>query len=544
MRKSISCILILGAMGCGQNDTAPAIGQSAPQNPGVPATVAAAKPGMPPELCLQRAQEFIQKQEFKAAVQLLNQTIQAYPDLAEAYTIRATLLSDAKLYIQAIRDMDKAIRLKPDDAQYYNTRGYFSLLMENNGPAMEDFNQAIALDANFAQPLNNRGLVRISLGGQFKQAGDTDKASTEFRKAVQELDAALRIDPKYVDAYNNRGFALSLARKYDEAIQSFTRAIEINSQYVNAWNNRGQAYAQTGQHELAISDFTKAIELQPNSLEYYQLRADAYLAAGKTELARKDLDHVEWCYELDAVNRRLASTPKNPVNWVERGNLLRKVARWDEATKNYEDALQLDPNFPSALVGPASVHFKQGQHDQALTICQKILDAGPNRDATSIRGDILNLRGKYDEAIADYEAAQRFDSQVAQAYLKRAEQRKANGDIQQASADIVQAIGMDPSLKNSLPDAPPVQTAEQVKPGAFPVEDVEASPIESAATSQSEAVPATQTAEKPADEAPVPVTSPAVPPLDQQPVPAEPASPASNTQPQPVATPPAPAGSP
>lgn len=541
MRKSISCILVLGVMGCGQSDTPPTAGQVVPQNAAVPSPMTTAAPGVSPELALQRAQEFIQNQEFKAAIQLLNQTIQANPDLVEAYTMRASLLSDAKLYPQAVRDMSMAIRLKPDVAEYYNTRGYFSLLMENNGPAMDDFNQAIALDPNYAQPLNNRGLIRISRGGQFKQTGDTEQAAVEFRKAVNELDAALRIDGKYIDAHNNRGFALSLARKYDEAILSFTRAIEINSQYVNAWNNRGQAYAQTGQHELAIADFTQAIELQPNTLEYYQLRADAYLAAGKPELARNDLGHVEWCYELDAINRRLASAPKNPTNWVDRGNLLRRVARWDEATKNYQDALQLDPKCQPALVGLAYVQFKQEQLDQALATCQTILEAGPNRDATSIRGDILNMQGKYDEALADYETAQRFDSQVAQAYMKRAEQRKAKGDIQQASADIVQAIEMDPSLKNSVPDAPQIQTAEKVKPGAFPVDDVEATPNEPESTPSAETVPATQTAEKPADETPAATTppvatelatpKPATPAADPQPMTGAPVSPSTTGSP-------------
>jgi tetratricopeptide (TPR) repeat protein len=415
---------------------------------------------------------------------------------------RASLCADAQLYTQAIRDMDKAISLKPDVAEYYNTRGYFSLMQENNGAAMEDFNRAIALDPNYAQPLNNRGLVRISLGGQFKQSGDTEQAAIEFRKAVNELDAALRIDNKYVDAHNNRGFALSLAKQYDEAIRSFTRAIELNSKYVNAWNNRGQAYALTGQHDLAAADFTQAIELRPTTLEYYQLRADAYLAAGKTDLARQDLDHVEWSYELDAINRHLTAEPKSPIHWVERGNLLKKVGRWDEAVKNYQDALQLDPNYQPAQVGLAIVLYRQGQLDAALSACQKILDAGPNRDATSLRGDILSQQGKYNEAIADYETAQRFDSQVAQAYLKRAEQRKAQGDIQQASADITQAIEMDPSLRASVPDAPQTETAERVKPGVFPVDEVEAKPIEPATTPANEPAAPLQTAEKPASAVP------------------------------------------
>ncbi len=511
MRKPIHYILLAGVMGCGQSDTASTTGQTS----ALPSTQTASNTlGLSPELAVKQAQDLAQKREAKAAIVLLDQAIQANPDLVEAYATRANILSEAQLYDQAVHDMDKAIRLKPDVAEFYNTRGYFCLLMENFGPAMEDFNRAIALDRNYAQPLNNRGLVLISLGGQFKLSGDIEKASTEFRKAVNEIDTALLIDDKYVDAHNNRGFALSLDKQYDEAVRSFTRAIELNDKYVNAWNNRGQAYAQTGQHELAVADFTKAIELQPTTLEYYQLRADAYLAAGKTDLARADLDHIEWYYELDAINRRLAANPKATVHWVERGNHLRKVARWDEALQNYRDALRVDPNCQPARIGQAFIQYQQGQLEAALAACQKILEAGPQREALSLRGDILNQQGHFQEAIADYEAAQRFDSKVAQAYLKRAELRKSQGEIQQASADIMQAIEMDPSLRKSLPDAPQAEIEEHVKPGAFPVGETEAKPIEPAAS------PVTET--KTAEKSPSDIPAPTQPPASEQP--AEPAA--------------------
>lgn len=481
MRKTYRWALLLGLVGCGNSDPAPQTVQAlAPSVVAPGATPADAPRKITPEQAVTLAQELIQKRDLNTAAQLLNEAILANPKLVDAYTARASLLADAKLYVRAIQDMDAVIELQPENPKFLNTRGYFHLLLQNNDAAMEDFNKAIALDPKYAQPLNNRGLVRISQGGFHKQSGELDKVDGEFAKAVHEFNAALRIDPQYVDAHNNRGFALSLSKKYDESIVSFSKAIELNDEYVNAWNNRGQAQALAGRPEVAIADFSKAIELQPATMEYYQQRADAYLAAGKPELARQDLDHVAWSYELDALNRQLNAEPKNPENWVARGNHLQKVARWDEAVQNYDDALKLVQNCVGAQVGRAKVLFHQQKLDEALTACNTILKANPDRDTASLRGDILFQQGQFDAAIADYKISHRFDSQVAQAYLKRAEQRKASGEIQQASADMVQAVRMDPRLRANAPEVPVDEVPAAVAPGAFPVEAVEATPIEAA----------------------------------------------------------------
>ena len=480
MRKTYPWVLLLSVLGCGQSDPAP--GNTQAPTPSVTAPAASgleAPKQISPEQAVALAHELIQKQDYNAASQLLAQAIQANPQLVEAYTTRASIFSEAKLYTRAIRDMDEAITLEPENAKFYNTRGYFSLLLQDNEPAMEDFNRSIALDLEYAQPLNNRGLVHISLSGSHKEAGEFKEAEDELASAVKQFDSALKLDSKYVDAHNNRGFALSLSKQYDGAIVSFSKAIEINAKYVNAWNNRGQAHALAGHHDLAIADFTQAIELQPSTMEYFQQRADAYVAAGEPNLARQDLDHVEWSYELDALNRQLNAEPKNPQNWVARGQHLEKVARWDEALQNYADALKLDAECIAAQVGRATVLFRQSKVEEALAACNAVLKTSPNRDAASLRGDILNHQGQYDAAIADYKLAQRFDALVAQAYVKRAEQHKASGDIQQASADMVQAVRMDPSLRSQAPEVPAEEAPVKVAPGAFPVEAAAAAPIES-----------------------------------------------------------------
>ena len=49
----------------------------------------------------------------------------------------------------------------------------------------------------------------------------------------------------------------------DSAISNYSKAIKINPKFVKAYNNRGIAYTWKKQFDLAIADFNKAIELDP-----------------------------------------------------------------------------------------------------------------------------------------------------------------------------------------------------------------------------------------------------------------------------------------
>ena len=75
------------------------------------------------------------------------------------------------------------------------------------------------------------------------------------------------------DALLNQGIALLEEGQFDLSINYFNKAIEINPRYADAYNNRGLAYGMgKGQYDKAISDFNKAIELNPKYAGFYNKR--------------------------------------------------------------------------------------------------------------------------------------------------------------------------------------------------------------------------------------------------------------------------------
>jgi tetratricopeptide (TPR) repeat protein len=90
-----------------------------------------------------------------------------------------------------------------------------------------------------------------------------------------------------------QGKKFSKVKDSDHAINNYTEAIKRNPKFTKAYNNRGIAYIDKQQFDLAIADFTKAIELDPKNGKTYNNRAVAYWQKGEIARARQDIQKAQ-----------------------------------------------------------------------------------------------------------------------------------------------------------------------------------------------------------------------------------------------------------
>ena len=66
------------------------------------------------------------------------------------------------------------------------------------------------------------------------------KLKGEIELAIQNYDTAMKLDPSFAYAYNNRGIIYYEREDYDLAIIDYTKAIELRPDLVHPYNNRNR----------------------------------------------------------------------------------------------------------------------------------------------------------------------------------------------------------------------------------------------------------------------------------------------------------------
>jgi tetratricopeptide (TPR) repeat protein len=79
------------------------------------------------------------------------------------------------------------------------------------------------------------------------------------------------MNPRYAEAYTNRGITYAKKGQLDQAISDFNMALEISPKYGVAYYNRGIAYYLKRDYEKSLKDVEKAqslaYQIDPKFLE-------------------------------------------------------------------------------------------------------------------------------------------------------------------------------------------------------------------------------------------------------------------------------------
>ena len=88
-----------------------------------------------------------------------------------------------------------------------------------------------------------------------------------YDEAIEILNVAIKIDPKFVPAYNQMGLILFEADKKDESIEAFKNAIAIDPENLNSRLGLGKTYSMITRNDLAVEQYLKAADLKKNDPE-------------------------------------------------------------------------------------------------------------------------------------------------------------------------------------------------------------------------------------------------------------------------------------
>jgi tetratricopeptide (TPR) repeat protein len=251
----------------------------------------------------------------------VGQAIKLRPEAYQGYTILAKAYEDKGDLAAAVKSLDQAISLRPDVPALYDTRARYHATRGDAKAAQRDFEQVVAR------------------GGPRKRSDQLEKAhvelahlrflAKEYKPALAECDAALRLNPNYAPAHRQRAEALIKLDKYAEAGKALDRYLAVEHSAL-AWQARGLIHFELSENAAAVQAFTQSLLLKQD-VETLSQRGWAYLAQDAARPALADFEA--------ALGRNLRHTD----SLCGRGMARVLIGQAVQATEDAEESLRQGP---------------------------------------------------------------------------------------------------------------------------------------------------------------------------------------------------------
>ena len=221
------------------------------------------------------------------------------------------------------QSIDKALKQAEADIKYAE-----ALRLFNEGDftaSLDEFFRAIHLRYDIEKPLIKRFIskklnvintLKAENTALKKRMRDTqeelDKLAKEYlqmgneciiqahdaKAALANFDKALKLNPRFTEAYIRRGVTLLDEGKYRDAEIDFSKALSLSPTSFKAVYNRGKARLEQNEMEGAVADFDKATTLKPEHPKAHELFGDALSRIGKTDEAALQWEIAERLREM------------------------------------------------------------------------------------------------------------------------------------------------------------------------------------------------------------------------------------------------------
>lgn len=276
-------------------------------------------------------------------------------------------------------------------------------------------------------------------------------AARNYAGAMDELKAALRLEPRNAAAFHMVGVAQYNLKDYTVANAAFERALQLNVTNPHfAWRWIGDCQRNLNQPDKAIAAYREAARLKPdfadpingigivyygkddfaNALIFFEQAARiapkegtyrknaafANVRLGRKADAMRDynlllaFDQAKAKEVLDEINKPVAAAvrPRTPADdKFDEGGKLYEAKDYKGALAKYDEAVKLQPGFGKALHYQAMARFMLKQYSEAIAGFQAAIKAGFENSHFSYTwlGDAYFELKQYENALTAFREA-------------------------------------------------------------------------------------------------------------------------------------------
>lgn len=312
----------------------------------------------------------------------------------------------------AIRLYSQLLSVEPSQINYFQRASLYTK-KHHHPAALSDLNAAIKLDPKFLKGLIYRAKV-------LKVTGACDKALEDVRQVLSQQPShkeALNERPKIEQCVqlSNQAKSFFDAKQYDAARHFLTQAMDIAYQSNSLLLLRAKVAASMDDWQSVLVDTRKILHADKTDLETLLIRGKAYYMLGEYDNA---LNHWKEGLRSDPEHKALKAETKRLRL------LLRRISNAEssldsnpkESLEELEMALEMMSSpEEEALRQPLLIkksHALRGlkRYPEAISLLNPILEQDPEQiDALLARAEARLAAEEYEQAVHDFQHASNID---------------------------------------------------------------------------------------------------------------------------------------
>ena len=290
------------------------------------------------------------------AVEILNRALALHPDSEELLKVRAEAYENLKQYDKAVADYKRLAQLDSDEEKLWYLLGRNQYKNGQLQDAMKSLHRATKLNSNYLPAFH----IKIQILLQLNQ----NEAALKVSDSTLFVETAMN--------YFLMGEVYSRMNSWQKAGYFYEKATQIDRGFIDAYIALANIAANTNKATGTLEYAESALGINPDSKE-------ALVARSRGWALQKN-----FVYAIDDVSYVISLDPDNISARYRRGTYFIEANKPQDAIKDFDQALKLQPNHWQAIAGRADAYAKTGNKKTALEGYQKLLAIAadfPEKDA-------------------------------------------------------------------------------------------------------------------------------------------------------------------
>jgi len=333
---------------------------------------------------------------YEETVEIIDGFLASNPNHRGAMVAKINALSALGRYEEAVELCREALKIFPDDVEILSKMAHAmtgAARVKEDEEARELIEEAKRIAREVLKRDRRNCTAYYAIAIAYAISGDLDEGIRILDEALSIKDCA-----KNNDLLLLKGDLLRDTGRLNEALKIYEYLMRGNPTNPDLWTSLKKLWTILGDYKKALECAKRAYELNRNDTYIIEVYVDALRNASLHTEALKVLD--------EAIKRK----PADPALWLQKGLTLSSLDRFKDAEKCFRRVIELNPPksdtsmWASLWTGLGRIRYYMGNYVEAIKYFDKALEILPNfNSALFLKARALFRLGRYHEALEYYE---------------------------------------------------------------------------------------------------------------------------------------------